>query len=287
MILILIPSHFEAEALLNGMAGAQRSQVGGADVTRGKIGEMDVTVGVIGMGLPHAALRARAVIQECGMRNAERGMGGEGRRAKGEGEREGKMEELGGQPETLLRQGYGGQARNSKLETIRGIILAGFAGALEPSLKRGEIFVTAGTEYLLPHLPEGERPRVAKLATVEKIAGTAAGKAELFTRTGAWLCDMEQAHIEAVAREFGLPFIGVRIVSDEAHEDLPAETLSQSYDQATGTYTPWKLAGHVTRNPFRIGPLVGFVRLLPPIRNRMSDCLHTWLRQTGPRLFRT
>ncbi len=293
MILILIPSHFEAEPFLKGIAGARKSHHGGADITRGKIGEMDVTVGVIGMGLPHAKLRAKAVVEYCRMEDGKwkKEKEGEGRRAKGEGERgrrmengKWKMEEIGGQPETLLRQGYGGQARNAKPETVRGIILAGFAGALEPGLKRGDIFITAGTEYLLPHLPEGERPRAAKLATVNDIAGPAA-KRELFERDGARLCDMEQAHIEAVARDFGLPLIGIRIVSDEVDEDLPVETLSRYYDQATGTYTPWKLAGHLIRHPSKIGPLAAFVRPLSPIRNHMSDCLHTWLRQAGPQLF--
>ncbi|HVU38541.1 MAG TPA: hypothetical protein VHC95_09410, partial [Opitutales bacterium] len=129
------------------------------------------------------------------------------------------------------------------------------------------------------------RPREAKLATVEKIAGSAGAKQELLERTGAALCDMEQAHVAAVAQRLGLPFVGVRIVSDEAHENLPQDTLDRAYDMPTGTYTPWKLAGHLTRNPFKTVPLASFVRLLPPVRNRMSDHLHTWLRLAGPRLF--
>jgi nucleoside phosphorylase len=257
MILILIPSHFEAKTLIAELAGRREFRVGEADCAEGEIGETAVTVGVIGMGPPHAALRARAVMEAV-------------KQGAGSGERE-----AGNQLETS----------NSKLETLRGVILAGFAGALNPELKRGEIFVTAGENYLLPLLPEAERPRSALLATVDKIAGTAEAKKEMFESTGAWLCDMEQAHVAAVAQELGLPFVGVRIVSDEAHEDLPAETLGRSYDQETGTYTPWKLAGHLTRNPFRTVPLAAFVRLLPPVRNHMSRCLHTWLTQTGSRLF--
>jgi nucleoside phosphorylase len=238
MIVVLIPSHFEAKSFVDGLAGAHESHIGGADMVKGRAGGVPVTVGMIGMGLPHAPLRAEAVITE----------------AKGAGR-------------------------------VRGIILAGFAGALEPGLKRGDIFLTAGAEYLLPLLPEAERPRAARLATVEKIAGTAAAKKELFEKTGAALCDMEQTHVAAVAKKIGVPLVGVRIVSDEAHEDLPADTLAQAYDQPTGTYTPWKLAGHLTRNPFKTVPLASFVRLLPPIRNRMSDRLHTWLRLAGERLF--
>ncbi len=238
MIVVLIPSHFEAKTFVDGLAEPRESHIGGADFVRGKIGEVAVTAGMIGMGLPHAPLRAEAVIKE---------------------------------------------ANNEK--KVRGVILAGFAGGLDPALKRGEIFVTAGAEFLLPHLPEAERPREAKLATVEKIAGSAGAKQELLERTGAALCDMEQAHVAAVAQRLGLPFIGVRIVSDEAHENLPQDTLDRAYDMPTGTYTPWKLAGHLTRNPFKTVPLASFVRLLPPVRNRMSDRLHTWLRLAGPRLF--
>lgn len=239
MIIILIPSQFEAKPFVDGVEEAQKSHVAGADIVRGKIGGEKVTVGMIGMGPPHAPLRAEAVIKEA-------------------------------------------LAAEKK---VRGVILAGFAGALDPALKRGDIFITTGAEHLLPHLPEAERPREAKLATLEKIAGTAAGKKELFEQTGAALCDMEQAYIAEVAKKFGLPFIGIRIVSDEAHENLPSDTLEKAYDQPTGTYTPWKMAGHLTRNPFKTVPLVSFVRLLPPIRSRMSDHLHRWLKQTGPKLF--
>jgi nucleoside phosphorylase len=240
MIVVLIPSHFEAKAFIAGLVGRWESRIGGADCTEGKSGEEAVTVGVIGMGQPHAARRARAVLVDLKQRNAN----------------------------------------------FRGVILAGFAGALNPELKRGEIFVTAGAAHLLPLLAAAERPREAKLATVDKIAGTAAAKRELFERTGAWLCDMEQAHLEPLAQEFGVPFVGLRIVSDEAHEDLPVETLGRSYDQQTGTYTPWKLAGYLALHPLRIAKLAAFVRLLPPVRNCLSDRLHTWLRQAGPRLFR-
>jgi nucleoside phosphorylase len=241
MIVVLIPSHFEAKTFVAGLDDRRESHIGGADIIKGWSEKVEVTVGLIGMGLPHAPLRAETVIKEVGIRSTPK--------------------------------------------VVRGVIMAGFAGALAPGLKRGDIFVTAGAEYLLPLLPEAERPRTTTLATVEKIAGTAEAKKELHERTGASLCDMEQAHIAAIAAKLNVPLIGIRIVSDEAHEDLPAETLSQSYDQETGTYTPWKLAGHLTRNPFRTLPLASFVRLLPPVRNRMSDCLHTWIRQAGPRLF--
>jgi nucleoside phosphorylase len=264
MILILIPSDFEAKTFLSVIEGGVRGRIGKPETVTGKIGGEDVMVAIIGMGMPHSALRAREVIRKCGMRNAERGMN----------------EPLIDNPSPLP------ETQSPKPETIHGVILAGFAGALEPSLKLEDIFVTAGAEYLLPLLPTEERPRVAKLATVDEFAGTAAGKKALFEKTGAWLCDMEQAHIVKVVEEFGLPFIGIRIVSDDAHAELPGDTLGCCYDVTTGEYTTGKLIAHLLRHPFRIGPLVSFARSLPPIRNRMSRHLHTWLKRTGPRLFR-
>ena len=248
MVIILIPSHFEAKTFIANLTERKDFKAGEADCVEGISGQTDVTVGVIGMGPPHAAIRARAVIDEVNRRRAA-------------------------------------IAEQVDTRRIRGVILAGFAGALEPSLERGDIFITAGSEFLLPLLPVHERPIAATLETVDKIAGTSKAKGELFVRTGSWLCDMEQTHVAAVVKDFGLRFIGVRIVSDVAHEDLPADTLSRSYDQETGMYTPWKLAGHLTLNPLKTVPLASFVRLLPPIRNRMSDRLHTWLKLAGPRLF--
>ncbi|MGA2053184.1 MAG: hypothetical protein ABSH19_07725 [Opitutales bacterium] len=247
MIVILIPSHFEAKDFLAGLESRRKWRAGAADCFSGRAGDEDVVVGIIGMGPPHAAKRAHAVINEWKMEN--------------------------------------GKWKNG-MEPIRGVILCGFAGGLKPGLKRGEIFVTAGAEYFLPHLPETERPPVAKLHTAEAVAATGAAKAELFARTGAWLVDMEQADIARVAAAAGLPFVGLRIVSDEAHEDLPHDLLSRAYNQAEGEYTPLKLAGHLTRNPFRARRLASFVRPLPPVRKRMSDHLHRWLKLTGPKLFR-
>jgi nucleoside phosphorylase len=241
VIVILIPSHFEAKDFLAGLEGRRKWRAGMADCFGGRASGEEVVVGIIGMGPPHAAKRAEAVIEN---------------------------------------------AKSLKSAMVRGVILCGFAGALNPELKRGEIFVTAGAEHFLRHLPEGERPAKAMLHTADKVAATGAAKAELFARTGAALVDMEQADIARVVAAAGLPFVGVRIVSDEAHEDLPHDLLSRAYNQARGEYTPLKLAGHLTRNPFRARRLASFVRPLPPVRKRMSDHLHRWLKLTGPKLFR-
>jgi nucleoside phosphorylase len=246
MIVVLIPSQFEAKDFIAELEDRRKFRTLGAECVEGRAGETAVTVGIIGMGPPHAAKRAKAVIDEWKMEN--------------------------------------GKWKNER-DPIRGVILCGFAGALKPGLARGEIFVTAGAEHFLPHLPEAERPAEARLHTAEAVVSTEAAKAELHARTGAWLVDMEQADIARVVADAGLPFVGLRIVSDEAHENLPHDLLSRAYDQAEGEYTPLRLAGHLTRNPFKVRKLASFVLPLPPVRKRMSELLHRWLKQTGPKLF--
>jgi nucleoside phosphorylase len=262
MILILIPSQFEAKDFIAELEDRRKFRTLGAECVEGRVGETAVTVGIIGMGPPHAAKRAKAVLDELKIQNSKFKIQGE--------------QEVGG-PNSKL------ETRNSK--QIRGVILCGFAGALKPGLVRGEIFVTAGAEHFLPHLPEAERPAEARLHTADAVVSTEAAKAELHARTGAWLVDMEQADIARVAADAGLPFVGLRIVSDEAHENLPHDLLSRAYDQAEGEYTPLRLAGHLTRNPFKVRKLASFVLPLPPVRKRMSEHLHRWLRLTGPKLF--
>jgi nucleoside phosphorylase len=241
MLVVLIPSHFEAKGLLGLLEERRNFRAGGADCSLGKLAGEPALVAIIGMGPPHAPLRAKAALDE---------------------------------------------ARARASTPLRGVILMGFAGGLHPSLKRGDIFLTAGAEHLLPHLPENERPAVAQLHTADTLVATAAAKADLHARTGAWLVDMEQAHIAPLVAAAGLPFIGVRLISDEAHEELPHDLLRHAYDQEEGENTPLRLAGHLTRHPFKVKRLASFVRPLPPLRNHMSHRLHTWLKLTGPRLFR-
>jgi nucleoside phosphorylase len=250
MLVILIPSAFEAKDLLARVTGRRNfraSTTTGARPVhaacyRGRFAGHEVMVGIIGMGPPHAARRAEAVLHEA-----------------------------------KKRAGAG---------KIRGVILAGFAGALKPGVRRGEIFVTAGAAHVMSHLPENERAPEAPLHTAAALVATAAAKAALHASTGAALVDMEQAEVEKVAAAAGLPFFGLRIVSDEAHEELPHELLSRAYNQAAGVQTPLRLAGHLTRNPFKAMQLASFVRPLPPLRTRLTERLHTWLTLTGSRCFR-
>ena len=112
----------------------------------------------------------------------------------------------------------------------RRIISAGFAGGLDETIPRGSL-VTPGAvrredePVALPLAAAGQssvrqRPLIL---TLDRIARTTAEKAALATATGAALVDMETFAVAAVAAAAGIPCHGLRVVSDAATDELPAD----------------------------------------------------------------
>lgn len=113
------------------------------------------------------------------------------------------------------------------------LISAGYAGALDPELKRGEIVVPRelvnieGRRFAVDTFADlGPHVRSGRLLTGDAVVRTAAEKAELRAKFEADLVDMETSAVAAYAAERGTRFLPVRIVSDDAHVDLPREILT-------------------------------------------------------------
>jgi len=94
----------------------------------------------------------------------------------------------------------------------RRVVWAGFAGALDPNLPVGEVFVVGETPV--------SSVSARKLATIDYIADVSE-KRKLFETTGAAACDMEHAHAQEICSERGIEFLGVRVISDDAETPLP------------------------------------------------------------------
>ena len=123
----------------------------------------------------------------------------------------------------------------------RWIVSAGFGGALDPDLRRNDVFLA--TEVLdaadpdrgplaigltPPESPQESKVRYGsgRLLTSSKIVRTAAEKAELRDRFQADVVDMETAPVVALCADRGTKFLSVRVISDEAGTDLPPEVMS-------------------------------------------------------------
>jgi adenosylhomocysteine nucleosidase len=100
------------------------------------------------------------------------------------------------------------------------LVSLGFAGALDATMKIGDIFVPhrvrdAGDGSTL-EVEGGE----GELVTFASIA-TAAQKAKLATAYGAQAVDMEAAAVARAARRHGIRFEAVKAISDDNNFDMP------------------------------------------------------------------
>ena len=119
---------------------------------------------------------------------------------------------------------------------IHGIISIGIAGALAPTLCVGDCVIAS--EVVAPgervsadeHWTAALLDRIAGaacgvIAGSSRIANTKAAKAALYRQTGALAVDME-SHIAArIARDHGLAFAALRVISDDADSGLPPAAL--------------------------------------------------------------
>jgi adenosylhomocysteine nucleosidase len=114
----------------------------------------------------------------------------------------------------------------------RWIISAGFAGALNPALARndlilpGEVIDAEGGRYRVDHPPAlaaGIRHGTGRLLTLDEIVLYSGRKQELWTTYAADLVDMETSAVAAFCAERLVRCASIRVISDDAHSDLPRE----------------------------------------------------------------
>lgn len=103
------------------------------------------------------------------------------------------------------------------------VISCGFAGALDPSLKVGDIVFDAGRSPGLDQVLVEAGGRPARFCCVDTVVCNASEKRLLRGSTGADAVDMESGGLSEVCREANLEFAIVRVVSDCADEDLPLD----------------------------------------------------------------
>ncbi len=117
----------------------------------------------------------------------------------------------------------------------RWIISTGFAGALQPDLKIGNIVVAneivglQGEQLKIDIGMNSDPARglfVGRTLTVDKMVRTVAEKQALAIQTGAIAVDMETLSVATVCRETKTRFMAVRTISDDLSADLPPEVLS-------------------------------------------------------------
>jgi adenosylhomocysteine nucleosidase len=114
------------------------------------------------------------------------------------------------------------------------VLSCGFAGALVPSFRVGDIVVADSIVDLhgqslaidvgFPADP-GRGIHIGRLLTADSIVRLVQEKKDLAQRHSAVAVDMETLAVAQVCRETGTRFLAIRAISDDLSGDLPAEVL--------------------------------------------------------------
>jgi len=133
------------------------------------------------------------------------------------------------------------------------VFTCGFAGGLSPQLALGDVLFSTQDPELHVRLAAANA-RSGKFFCADRIATTAAEKAELRRTTGADAVEMESEAFEQICRERKIRLATVRVVSDSARDDLPLDFNQLSRPDWTLDYG--KLAWIVAKSPGKIPALL-------------------------------
>lgn len=139
------------------------------------------------------------------------------------------------------------------------VIAAGFCGALNPSLKVGDVVKS-------PHI-----------LTLDHLVCDPAEKCRLSASHDA--VDMESAAVEAVCAGAGIPFLAVRAVSDTADTALPPELVRLL---SGGNISVWKACAALVRRPTLLGEFLRLGRDTKLAADKLAAELVNVIGRAGP-----
>ncbi|SRR5258707_10245491 len=153
---------------------------------------------------------------------------------------------------------------------------AGFAGALQPGLKIGEIVVPRR----VVNAGDGSSVDTGKGEGVLVSFGSVASpeqKAKLGASFGAQAVDMEAAAVAQAAEARGVRFAAVKAISDESNFALPA---MGNFIAPGGGFRVWKFALFVLVRPWMYKSVLTLARNT----SRASNALSNWLGRMNENL---
>jgi len=151
------------------------------------------------------------------------------------------------------------------------VITSGFAGGLNPKLKFGTVVYEEDFDAGFgPQLEQAGAVR-ATFHCHHRVAVTAGEKAGLWQTTGADAVEMESSVIRNICREAKIPSATIRVISDDASQDLPLDFNALMTPADRIDYP--KLIWAVLRRPGRIGKLLEFQRQTAEASRRLGAAL--------------
>jgi adenosylhomocysteine nucleosidase len=196
--------------------------------------------------------------------------------------------QIHGRSVAVFHTGVGEKSCRARIEKFLGqqqfryLISAGFAGALDPELRVGDLLLSEN--FSSPELLDsahfdfpGGAPFVGKLATVPAVIDTNSARQRWAAESGAVAVDMETEIIAAACATRGIPILSLRVISDTPAEPFPAPP-AVLFDLETQKTNVGRLALHLVTHPGAVGRLNAFRRRIGIARQSLTSALDQLLR---------
>ena len=158
---------------------------------------------------------------------------------------------------------------------LKALVLAGYGGALVPPLKVGQVVISANfsSEAVLGFLRLLSGFDFASFCTIDEVADTQE-KREAYARSSdCQVAEMETEAVANVVSERQIPFLAVRVISDEYRQTLPSGALTAGFDPAKGQVMPFRLLAYLVTHPDEVMPFKKFVEGLSVARKNLTSFL--------------
>lgn len=161
------------------------------------------------------------------------------------------------------------------------VLTCGFAGGLRSGLRRGSVIFETGDRNLESSLKQGGAV-AARFACVDRVAVTATEKRMLRESGGADAVEMESTAVQEECRTRQIPCATVRVILDEAEEDLPLDFNALMNSEAR--ICPGKLIWAILRSPAKIPALMRFQKQAAEASDRLGQVLEDVCSRTAGRV---
>jgi adenosylhomocysteine nucleosidase len=184
-------------------------------------------------------------------------------------------------PHRILITGMGqknaAQSLTRELEKLQpGLALTcGFAGALNPKLKLGDIVFDEDAQCGLAEKLKRLGAVPGRFHCSARIAVTVREKNALWQSTGADAVEMESLVMRNICREYKIPSATVRVISDLSNEDLPLDFNTVATPDLQLDFT--KLILKILRHPQSIPHLLRFQKQTAAAAHKLAETLQQLL----------
>lgn len=162
-----------------------------------------------------------------------------------------------------------------ELEEPDWVLTCGFAGGLAPGLRLGDVLHDVDPWFPVGFREDEAGARPGRFHCSDRVAVTRGEKERLRNETGADAVEMESGAIRDLCRARGVPSATVRVVSDEAGEDLPLDfnaLMTEAHE-----LHPGRMAWALARAPWKVVELIRFQRRVARASSSLAGFLVRWM----------